>query len=411
MIDCAMRGRDGSKYTLQYDPGENVLSREKIAFSRDTSNIVPPQKELSIRLSIGKTCNFRCKYCLMEGRERPSPDSLSPAVLVREILRFAGNREIGTIQFWGGEPLLPDNFEKIKDLYAAFAACKKMPRDFFLSTNGSLLYGEQFDWLLKHNICVSVSWDGPGQHLRGPDVLKDAQVLESVLALSRSAPDRLTFNPVMTSENRSYSEYARLLENVLGQSKFSLSEAKLPTIGDDAAWDCRVPESALPAYSRDYYQYLLKDGGERLGTHYVEATGFVCGLGSTPDGVRCFASNPETLTLDMAGNILTCQNFSAEDVDACGDSHCLGSIFDLPAGADAPMPELTRWKEYREHCKDCAVRFICRGGCPYTAGKYRQYNCLAGYHQSLPIFALALHIITGDLLAETTPNPTGEHHA
>jgi radical SAM protein with 4Fe4S-binding SPASM domain len=113
----------------------------------------------------------------------------------------------------------------------------------------------------------------------------------------------------------------------------------------------------------------------------------------------------------MAGNILTCQNFSADAVDMRGERHCLGSIFDLPAGSDAPMPELVRWKERREQCKDCVVRFICRGGCPYTEEKYREYNCLAGYYQSLPVFALALHIITGDLLVEITPSHPGEHHA
>ncbi|MDR3320728.1 MAG: hypothetical protein LBS77_07515 [Desulfovibrio sp.] len=65
---------------------------------------------------------------------------------------------------------------------------------------------------------------------------------------------------------------------------------------------------------------------------------------------------PRTLTLDMAGgNILTCQNFSADAVGTRGERHCLGSIFDLPTRADAPMSELVRWKERREHCRDCAA--------------------------------------------------------
>jgi uncharacterized protein len=369
---------------------------------------------MAVRLSIGKKCNFRCRYCLVEALKNGNhwePEALPPDVLAREIKRFAGDREIGSVQFWGGEPLLPENFERIKALHAALLSVGQGGANFFLSTNGSLLYGDRLDWLLENTIAVSISWDGPGQRLRGPDILKDARVLESVLRLLRSGPDRVTFNPVMTSENRSYGDYVDMLEKALGREDFRLSEAKLSTVGDDAAWAHRVPEDALSAYSSEYYQFLLQDKGRRLGVHYVDATGFVCGLGAISEGVRCFATDPGALTLDMAGNILTCQNFSADAVDARGERHCLGSIFDLPAGAVAPMPALIRWKERREDCADCAVRFICRGGCPYTPEQYREYNCLAGYYQSLPVFALALHIITGDLLAEITPGHSGERHA
>ncbi|MDR2041210.1 MAG: radical SAM protein, partial [Tannerella sp.] len=213
-------------------------------------------------------CNYRCRYCLVEAMKKEcasAPEVLSPAVLTREVLRFAGDREIGSVQFWGGEPLLHENFERIKALHRALVSAGQMSTDFFLSTNGSLLYGDRLDWLLENNIAVAVSWDGPGQHLRGPDIFQDDRVMHSVRTLMRSTPDRLTFNPVMTSENRSYGDYVKLLENTLGQKDFRLSEAKLSTIGDDAAWDCRVPEDALPAYSSDYYQFLLQDKGTRLG--------------------------------------------------------------------------------------------------------------------------------------------------
>ncbi|MDR1947358.1 MAG: hypothetical protein LBQ51_09380 [Desulfovibrio sp.] len=102
--------------------------------------------------------------------------------------------------------------------------------------------------------------------------------------------------------------------------------------------------------------------GKHLPLHFNEAIGFVRHFGEARERQRCFVCDTGMLTLDMAGNILTCQNFHADAVDEDGNRHCLGTIFDLPAGADAPMPALTRWKAYREaRCTDlCGTIFVSR---------------------------------------------------
>ncbi len=44
---------------------------------------------------------------------------------------------------------------------------------FSLITNGSLLSREKLDFIAEHDIEITISHDGPGQHLRGPDPFDD----------------------------------------------------------------------------------------------------------------------------------------------------------------------------------------------------------------------------------------------
>jgi len=130
------------------------------------------RKELSshvcqLILEITENCNLRCKYCVYGGtyqhfRMHRSADMSSSLAL--KALEFfydhSGDEEKTSISFYGGEPLY--NFSLIKrcvEFYEKKADHRNV--SYNINTNGTLLKDEVVDFLVKHNILLRVSLDGP----------------------------------------------------------------------------------------------------------------------------------------------------------------------------------------------------------------------------------------------------------
>ncbi len=128
-----------------------------------------PQRPYLERLvvNVSHDCNLRCKYCYADsgtyGSERMN---LSEAVGRRIVDDFLARfREIGTVQFFGGEPLL--NYRGIESVCEYLTAvCRRdgvrLP-GFTVITNGTVLSGEIVDLINRYKIAVTVSLDGDRQ--------------------------------------------------------------------------------------------------------------------------------------------------------------------------------------------------------------------------------------------------------
>lgn len=405
MVDFVMGRRDGSQYTLKYNPETNELfTEEGTPVTLNLSEEMQPQTlpGLKIRISLGKACNFNCRYCCQHMGSPDPISNISIERLVDQILNVAGDQEIAQVQCWGGEPLV--YFETVKKIHSL---CKeRIPNlpTFFISTNGSLLHGEVLDWILENNITVALSWDGPGQFLRGVDVLKDDRVLQAVRKIYAAAPDRIVFAPVMTKSSPRHKVVADMLKDYLGTDKFLLSESRAITVVDDASMEIAIPMEELPAFSRQLYMDMLSGEIPQLYMSHNRAFTLAASVGrgiGKSIRCKCFVGDPDTLVVDMSGNLLTCHTFSASDVDVSGEKHCIGQIFDMKPGERKKIPEMRRLKERQAaKCKNCAVYAVCVGGCTYEPVDYEDYNCAANYYQFLPIVGKALHILTGDILLE-----------
>lgn len=407
MIDCLMMNRDGSECVLCYDPEQNRLweGGQEIAAVGPVRDLEKSGDKtgLHVRIAMGKSCNFSCAYCSQSVCRDAGPDPMPEAELAHLVLRHAGDRPIDCIQFWGGEPFL--YFDLMRSLHRAFAD-RRPNLNFATVTNGSLLFGERLDWVLEHGIALGISWDGPGQALRGKDILADPRILASVRAILEKQPERLNFNPVMTRDNRVHKHYLDALEARIGTRGVGLGEARVATIMDEQGYACTIPEKDLPEYSRALYKEFISGELSQIHALHSDARTFMLELGRPVTRMtHCFASSPNTLVLDLAGNILTCQNFSAEAVDEeCGEAHCLGHISALDGAAPKPVPQMRRLlRKHKTRCARCVVFAICRGGCPYSPSRYDDYNCLKGYYHHLPAFGLALFHLTGKLLQEVRP--------
>lgn len=402
-----MQNRNGSQTLLHYDPMHHSLWEQD---SELKPNILfEPQKcpqKIEIRISIGRKCNFSCTYCSQHMCNADDPEGMNAENLVRELIRITRG-EISVVQLWGGEPLL--YFARIQELYTQFE--KQMPNhlpDFHITTNGSLLWGEKIDWLLEKCFSISVSWDGHGQYLRGPEIFENTQIVAAFRRLYAAQPGRVALSPVLTNSSWDYATLLKKIETIIGPSTISLCESRCLTIVDDQSRRVAIADGTLPLFAQKMYDFLLTHphAEQHLALFANTVTRFIRTLGTeeTPHGTRCFVGKPNTLTVDMAGNILTCQNFNATAVDESGEPHCLGHITALPelhANIPRPMAVLSRLVERQQKkCQHCVVFAICKGGCPYSPAEYDDINCKCYYHQFLPVFGLALYKLTGAVLKE-----------
>lgn len=115
-------------------------------------------------LNVSNECNLSCKYCYNQhGTYGDSPAVMDKKTALQAIdLIFQHYDQVGSIQFFGGEPLLNLPVieavceyvtEKLKD------SSDKIPY-FGLNTNGIILNASVINLINKYNIKVSVSLDG-----------------------------------------------------------------------------------------------------------------------------------------------------------------------------------------------------------------------------------------------------------
>mgnify|MGYP002576124511 CR=1 FL=1 len=114
-----------------------------------------------IVFNVSNMCNLNCKYCYANGGNYNREDSLmslnTAKIIINEIkLKYD---DIGTVYFFGGEPLL--NFELIKHIVNELEKYYREKIDFRIVTNGILLNEEKIKFLDKHNFKLYISLDGP----------------------------------------------------------------------------------------------------------------------------------------------------------------------------------------------------------------------------------------------------------
>ena len=133
----------------------------------------------SITLNITDSCSFRCKYCaysgnyeLVRAHNNNSMDIETAKKIIEHLIRWINNKKrkakskFVNISFYGGEPLL--EYKLIKDIIKFTKERFNEPGNsnifepvFRLNTNGYHLNDEIVDFLVKNNLTLDVSLDGP----------------------------------------------------------------------------------------------------------------------------------------------------------------------------------------------------------------------------------------------------------
>ncbi|GHV57105.1 hypothetical protein FACS189460_3090 [Deltaproteobacteria bacterium] len=406
MFRMPMMDGQGREETLYYDPAANRLfNADREPFEvRDETPADPAGQVFHLRLALGKDCNFNCQYCHQgpaRRRDFSQPqETLSSDQLTGEILRWAGPRALRGVGFWGGEPLL--YFDQIRELHRRLNPhnAPGQPGTFYIVTNGSLLgRGDIADWIINNQINLTLSWDGPGQRLRGSDPLADPAVLANFRRIHAANPGLTQLAPVWTRANNSPARYLDLAEEVLGFPP-TLGDAAPVVVMDADGLKAAIPPEGLPELTRGLAEAWsagrLK--GWNIGQDYIFR--FFSRLNVSGIEAACHALSEKTLTVNLAGDILACQNVDKNGYDpVTGERYRLGRLQDLPAGAAVPLPWCVNLRaRFETRCNQCLVKGLCGGGCPYSSPEYFDYNCRASFHYRLALLVMALHALTGRIL-------------
>jgi uncharacterized protein len=325
-------------------------------------------------LNVTSKCNLSCKYCYEYGEDRLVEPATKPRFMSEETAREsvdfmfaeAGDAPKVHLTFFGGETLL--NFKVLrfamsyaKEKAAAFG--KEV--DASLTTNATLLRDEIIDWMVEHNIGVTVSMDGAREQQDANRIFANGMgsydtVIPRVQELLRRHRRRpIGARVTLTKGNLQVREIYRHLKDEVGFYEVGFAPVTTSWQRDYAIQDDGFEQMLheFQLLAREFQETSLagrhhgfsnvRDTLEEI--HKGVAKAYPCGAGLGLLGVA------------TDGDVALCHRFAGSD------SHKLGTVRD---GIDH-----SRQDEYlRSHhidnktdCSTCWARSLCAGGCYHEA--------------------------------------------
>jgi uncharacterized protein len=362
----------------------------------------------TLKIQLGLSCNYSCEYCSQRFVERPEETNfkdIDDFMLKFENLEFDENQGL-KIELWGGEPFV--YWKTIKPLVQAlkmkFAYWNKKPY-YSVITNGSILTDEIIEWLLDNMSGMSMSHDGPGQYVRGPDPLDDPAQKERILRLYKTAKSGtrhlkgMSFNPMINAQNQSRKEIREWFINLTGDKNVMLGEGAFVDAYDDGG----VQMSLVT--KQDHFNFRQKSFKELYEIPHGENIGWsqiVYKLNNFMNDVllhsnskflhqKCGMDSEDVMAIDLKGNVFTCQNVSAVSLNTNGKPHLAGNIDNVE---DVRVTTSTHWSQ-RKECSSCPVLHVCKGACMFVSGDFWEHTCNNAYSDNVTVFSLVFEKITG----------------
>ena len=371
---------------------DNVPRNWKIAKPISPTNPVGKSRVLDVlKIQLGLACNYSCAYCLQTPQiEEATNTNIHDAVeFIEKITQL--NLIPKKIEFWGGEPLL--YWKKITLL--AEALRQKFPNvEFSMITNGSLLTPNKVEFLDRMNFAISISHDGPAQSIRGTDPFNDPEVAECIRELARRlAPKKkISIAAVITPGHCSgvaLINWFRPKFDVMPMINFA---DMLDVFDANQATDLRFTEKDYSELQDIVFHELVLEGSpfipyfqQRIRNWYKDLSEQKPG---SAYGQKCGMDREDHITIDLSGNVVTCQNTGALG------HHKIGHIDDYD---NISLNTAIHWSN-REECSHCPVVQLCKGSCMYLQGDEFAYSCENSYRLNTAVMAAALFNVTGQVL-------------
>jgi radical SAM protein with 4Fe4S-binding SPASM domain len=314
-------------------------------------------------LTMTKSCNLRCKYCL-QGQDKP--ENLVP-VDVRKVASYFPETGIYNLIFFGGEPFLL--FDEMIEI-ARLVKEKNSHANMIVATNGTLLTVERADILNSLDFTIAISHDGfMHEELRGiPDFLKVNP--EPFLALKNRS-----VAATITSLNWDFYRIWEYFDNF--EAKYDTKVPVLLQVTEDD--EGNTPEE-LFLYNNKAFEAMIdrvfanlkssilnSDFTSREYLQYfpmIEKLNLVL---NNPSyfGCRCGADT-SSCHIDIHGNLYACHNAKNpnDHIDISG----------VQPGNYNPYRNL-------KECQECPAYLLCGGGCPMAHPTRRKYICYIEFQQ------------------------------
>jgi uncharacterized protein len=407
-----LTNKDGGVYEYPQDDLVKPLFEGKVVpFSKDAP-LHKSKLVTKLKIQMGLSCNYSCDYCSQKFVERgveTSRKDIDAFMSKLDNLEFSKDQGL-KIEFWGGEPLvywktLKPLAEELADRFGEW----ENPPAMSIITNGSLLNEEICAWLYYMGFSVSISHDGPGQHLRGPDPFDNPEKKQIILdfyALMRPL-NRISFNAMLTAKNYKREEIHQWFVELTGDRDVMLGEGGLVDAYDEDGYSSALQTKAEHfAFRMQAFKDLVETDGDIGFVDTIAKVDNFCSsvlMHTESDTVvqKCGMDNPHTVAVDLRGNVVTCQNVSAVQTSHNGESHFGGTIDDIES---VEIKTATHWMN-RANCADCPVLHICKGSCMFLDGKYWDISCNNAYSDAVSIFAVAFWRLTDGFIPIRIESP------
>ena len=395
-FDLTLEARDGSRHSVRYNPHTSECEGLPLPVNPGTfAQVARVAKDKPLgksraprilKIQLGLSCNYACSYCSQAFQIADA--TVSKLADVEHFLTELDGWITDApekIELWGGEPFL--YWAKIKRLIPALA--ERFPTAAFsIITNGSLLDREKLDFIAEHDIAITISHDGPGQHLRGPDTLDDPDKRQWIETLLAEQPGRIGFNAVLTRENHDLKALKAWFAEKVGPDIFVGLEGVVNVYDAATAIGTgRFEPAELNSLTRSIFEALVEDPnafglGGRINEFYasiqrrrpIEALGQKCGMDS-----------PDAIAVDLRGNVMTCQNTGAKG------GHKIGHVADF----DGIALDTATHFAFREECMSCPVVQLCKGSCMFLVGEFFKQSCANEFAFNIGIMMAAVWHLTG----------------
>lgn len=353
----------------------------------------------ALKIQMGLKCNYKCGYCNQTARPASAHGTPEQARAFLDGLDgwFRPVDDSPRIEFWGGEPFAYWQVMQIlgEDLH------RRWPKaEFNVVTNGTILDAEKIDWLVRHKVAVAVSHDGPGQTLnRDADPFDTPKQAEALRALYRALRphDLISFNCVLAKNNLSLAAVRDHIARGLGVPAADLplttEEIVLPyDEGEARRLSPQTAEEHTAALSA-LYADIVERGANTVFNVRDKVGDFFRSLAqrrpASALGQRCGMDRADTIAVDLAGNVVTCQNSAAE----------AGQRIGLVADYDGIRLDTAWHWSKREGCPSCLVLQLCKGACLKLEGALWKQTCDNSRTYNMALLATALKHATGGELA------------
>jgi uncharacterized protein len=388
-------------FVFEYPEIKDVIGQvEYKSFDKDHP-LKKSNKIKHLKIQMGLSCNYSCDYCSQKFVERAPEtskkdiDAFMEKLDALEFSEKAGLR----VEFWGGEPLV--YWKTLKPLAEAiadkFAHWKTKPK-FSIITNGSILTREICSWLYYMQFSVSISHDGPGQSVRGPDPFDDPEKKKIILEFYEimKKTGRMSFNSMLNSKNKSRKEIYDWFVKLTGDENVMLGEGGIVDAYDeDGITNSLISKKEHFEFRQMAFGDIYSTQGKiGFGGQLEKIDSFVRNVLGHSDakylGQKCGMDDEHVLAVDLKGNVMTCQNVSSLETSKNGESHHGGNLDDYD---NVELKSVTHWSN-RKECPSCPVLHICKGACMFLDKKFWDISCANAYSDNVAMFALAIEKIT-----------------
>lgn len=395
-FDLTLEARDGSRHHVRYNPHTSECEGLPLPVQAETFTAAPkasPSTPLGksraprvLKIQMGLSCNYSCAYCSQASQ---IPDTtISTLSDVDRFLQQISKWIVGSpekIEIWGGEPFV--YWAKIKRLVPALAERFPTAR-FSIITNGSLLDREKLDFIARNDVAISISHDGPGQYLRGPDPLADPEKRRWIEALLAERPQFTCFISVLTRDHHELVALRAWFDEHIGPDVAVGLEGVVGVYDASTALGSGAFESEhLNSLTWSIFEALAANPdafglGARIDEFYasIQRRRPIEALGQ-----KCAMDGPDAIAVDLRGNVMTCQNTGAKGV------HKIGHVEDFDAIA---LNTATHFS-FRSECMACPVAQLCKGSCMFLEGEFFARSCANEFALNFGIMMAAIYHLTG----------------